>query len=155
MLTILPMQVMAMEPEDDSNEDSVYVCSYDLGNGLTCEVYEIAGVDICAAGTVNKTYDFNLYYAGTYFGYYRQATSWSYDGVNRPTLLSYSNTFYSTDLSNHYVSIVSHYTANEGTSSKKYNRKEKVYYNRAYIATTNFATICDKNGNCSSLCIDD
>lgn len=138
-----------------SNDNATFIQTIDLGDGLVCKIYEVATISPFASGTTTKTHDFSLYYSGTYFGYLRQTTSWTYDGTSRPTLNSSSNTFYSTDTSNHYLNGKGSATSNYGSTSKQYNRKADVYYNKSYIATTNFTTICDKNGNLSFACTDD
>ncbi len=151
------MNIAVQETADAQyyNDGASFIQSINLGNGLVCEIYEIPTISAYASGTITKTHDFALYYSGTYFGYLEQTTSWTYDGTNRPTFNSASNTFYSTDTSKHYLTSESSTTSNYGTTSKQYNRKAKVYYNSSYIATTNFTTICDKNGNLSFACTDD
>lgn len=138
-----------------SNDNATFVQEIDLGDGLVCKIYEVSTISPLTSGTTTKTHDFSLYYSGTYFGYLSQTTSWTYDGTNRPTLNSSSNTFYSTDTSKHYLTGKGSTTSNYETTSKKYTRKADVYYNNSYIATTNFTTICDKNGNLSFACTDD
>ena len=53
------------------------------------------------------------------------------------------------------MTAVSTYTSDYGTSSRKYVKVSKVYYNSTFIATTDFTTICDKNGNCSYVAVDE
>lgn len=137
------------------NAYAKYVGEFNVGNGITCEVYEIPTIQLDAGGTKSKTYDFTLSYGGTYFGYLRQTTKWSYDGVNRPTLLSKSSTFYSTDPSKHYLLGRGDSTEDNGNYGRQYTRKADVYYNNNRIATTNFTTICDRSGNFYNTCTDD
>lgn len=145
------VQNIAISPEEikDNADNRVFVETIDLGNGLECSIYEGIALSTYADGTISKTNDFELSYEGTFFGYLSQTTSWSYDGVNRPTLLSYSDTFHSTDPSKNYLSSKGSSTSTYGTSSRKYTLTAEVYYNSKYIATTDFSTICDKNGNLS------
>lgn len=131
------------------------VAEVELGNGLFCKIYEIDADVVYSSGTKNYTHDFDLYCDGTYFGTLRQQTTWSYDGVNRPTLDSVKNHFTSTDLEKNYLEIVNSTLSNYGTSSTSYNFQVKVYYNKIYLATTTFSTICDKNGSVSSIAVDD
>lgn len=137
-----------------SEEGAVLVDTIELESGIVCKIYTIASHNLRGTGTIQETHDFSLSYGENYFGYLRQITSWSYDGTNRPTFLSGSNTFYSIDGSKHYLNSVSTYTAQYGTSSRSYNKEANVYYNNTYIATTTFTTICDKNGNTSFACTD-
>lgn len=134
--------------------NSIFLETIDLGNGFECSVYEEWRTTSFSTNTITKTHDFFLSCNGTNFGYLRQTTSWSYDGTNRPTCLSSSNTFYSTDTSKNYLSGQGSTIAAHGSSSTIYTRIADVYYNTKYIATTEFSTICDKNGNLSFSCTD-
>lgn len=124
----------SMESTIHSTENLVE--ELELGNGLFCKVYEIDVAVVNSSGTQSAVHDFSLYYGDTYFGTLRQTTSWSYDGVNRPTLDSYSSVFYSTDVDNNYLKGVSSTTTAYGTSVRAYNCKADVYYNKSYIGTT-------------------
>lgn len=151
----LNLAINEISQSEYSNINASFVQEINLGNGLVCKIYEIPTISPSASGTTTKTHDFSLYYNGSYFGYLRQTTSWTYDGTNSPTLNSYSDTFYSTDISKHFLNGKSSTESNYSATTKQYNKKADVYYNNSYIATTNFTTICDKNGNLSFACTDD
>ncbi len=130
-----------------------YVETIVLREGLVCEIYEKKPIFTTMSSTAYGETDFRLYYEGTNFGYLRQKTTWTYDGINRPTYVRGSNVFYSINDAG-TLTTVEAYTANYSTSGKKYVNAAEVYYNSVYLATTEFTTICDKNGNCNYLATD-
>ena len=159
-ISVQATPVFAMETAEEyvseySDNEAVYVCSFDLGDGLSCDAYMIPALSLLASGTITKTVAFNLSYEGTYFATLQQTTSWSYDGVNRPTLLSSSNVFQTTDTSKNRGVAISETTSNFQESARIYTMKADIYYNTSFLSRTNFSTICDKNGQLSYSCTDD
>lgn len=140
--------------EDSMNIEKEYVGTIDLGNGITCEMYEIKPYVSPRSSTVYGGNDFYLRYEGTFFGYLRQTTTWTCDGTNRPTFVESSNTFYSTDSTKHYLSFVTTNVDDYAVSAKRYAKIASITYNSSHIGVTSFATICDKNGNCSYVSAD-
>ena len=112
-----------------------FVQTVNLENGLVCDIYKADETYLISNNTKTVTYNFRLSCNNVEFGYLSQITSWSYDGINYPVLLSASDKFYCLDPNTQYLKNESTDIINNSTTkSTEYCRTASVYYNSTYLA---------------------